>query len=216
MNSLNQVFPQFLPSKTRCRLLAACLFATALCGCFQATNKFYLDSDITTDKRFEGRFRTQGTNQNSSAGDSLIIQPDRDKHYVATYQEGENWIRIDAVLFKSGTNLFVDISHLADNGAPHNPGGAPSGLDLLRLATREKTHSAIRVQFAENGVEFQFAIGNPVVIAISREPTLKMKVQGEGSVILLDSTDKLRAFLGKIGNENSFFQQKARWTRTAN
>jgi hypothetical protein len=165
-----------------------------------------LDSDVTTDKRFEGHFGTQATNQNSSARESLFIKLDRDKHYVATYQQGGDWIKIDAVLFKVGTNLFVDISHLADNGAPHNPGGAPSGLDLVRLATRDKTHSAIRVQFVENAVEFQFGYGNPVAMAISREPTLKIKLQGEGSVILLDSTDKLRAFLAKVGSENGVFQ----------
>ena len=194
-------------------MLVAIFVAKATCGCFQATNKFYSVSNITIDKRLEGKFGPEATDQSSSIKDSLLISLDKDKHYVATFQEGTNWIKLDAVLFKIGTNIFVDICHLADNGVTRNPAGAPTGLDLLRLATRDNTHSAIRVQFVEDQVEFQFGFGNPVAMAIAREPELKKKVQGEGSVILLDSTSKLQAFLAKIGHEDGIFPQKVRWNR---
>lgn len=213
MNAPIQASRRFFTTQLWCWSLAAFLLVTALCGCFQATNKFYLDSDIITDKRFEGRFGSGATNESPSGKQSLVIKLDKNKHYVATFTEGTRWIKLDAVLFKLGTNLFVDIGHLEDNGSEANPGGGPSGLDLIRIATAQKTHSAIRVQLDKQVVEFQFGYGNPVATTLLKEPQMKMKVQGEGAVLILEPTDKLRAFLAKVGNDNTIFSQKGRFIR---
>lgn len=212
MKAFDQASIVCLRSRTKAGLLAGCLLTIALCGCFQATNRFYLDSDIIADKRLEGRFEPHSETQATTQAQSLVIKLERNNHYVATYQEKEHWIKLDAVLFKSGTNLFLDISHLADNGTHNEPAVGPSGLDMLHIATRDKTHSVIRVRFFNGGVGFEYAYGNPVIMAIRKEPSLKVKTN-EGQAILLDSTEKLRSFLAKVGSDDAVFRLKARFAR---
>src|SRR5690242_9336598 len=113
--------PDGLPVTNFSSLLTACLLTIILCGCFQATKKFYFDSDIVTDKRFEGRFEPNPLMHATNQSQSLVIKMGADKHYVATYQEEDHWIKLDAVLFKSGTNFFVDISRITENGTHHEP-----------------------------------------------------------------------------------------------
>ena len=179
-----------------------------LSGCFQATEKFYLESDIVTDSRFVGMFAPAGDPQTSS----LSIEP-KGKHYVATFREGEKWIKLDTVLFKSSTNLFADITRIDDNGMPQNPGGGPTRLALLHLATADKTHSAFPVQFSTNEVEFRFAVGNMAALALTREPGMKVKLLNEARVLLLDPTDKLRTFLSKVGSQKALFNQTSKWRK---
>ena len=201
---------KLLKLKSGCYFLGFGVLVLCVSGCFQATNKFYLNSDVITDNRFEGSFGDEATNQNSSARVSVTIKAGSNKHYIATYQEKDHWIKLDAVLFKCGTNIFVDISHLDDNGAPHEPAVGPSGLDLLLLATREKAHSAIRVRFFDGGVEFDSGIGNPIIGAIRKESGLKTKTDENGTIFLTDSTEKIRSFLEKVGSDDSIFNQKSR------
>jgi hypothetical protein len=212
MNVPNRASSGRIRPKINLELVAVCLFALVLSGCFKATNKFYLDSDIITDKRLEGHFEPHPTTHATNQAQSLVIKLNPNKHYVATYQENDHWIELDAVLFKSGTNYFIDISHIADNGTHNEPAVGPSGLEMLHLATLDKTHSAIRVRFYDDGVGFEYGYGNPVFAAIQKEPSLKVKVD-EGQAILLDSTENLRSFLAKVGSVDSIFQNKARFTK---
>src|SRR6185503_8865102 len=89
--------------------LAAFLGVLLCSGCFQAENPFYREPDIVTDKRLEGRFVTATTNSNSTPSDSYVVKPAKNRHYNITYREGDKWAELDAVLFKCGTNLFLDL-----------------------------------------------------------------------------------------------------------
>ena len=89
--------------------------ATLPSGCFQATNKFYADSDVITDSRFEGRFEPQLAANDPAVPCSALVKLKDHKHYVVTLEEGKAWIQLEAVLFKIGTNLFVDISQASDS-----------------------------------------------------------------------------------------------------
>jgi len=142
-------------------LLVVFMLATILCGCFQATNKFYADSDVITDKRFEGRFEPQLAENDPVARCFAVVKLDGNNHYTVTVDEGKDWIKLEAVLFKAGTNLFVDISQLADN-TKHNDVSdqARSFLRMLRHGTAgTKTNVAIRFEFVETGLEGQPARG---------------------------------------------------------
>src|SRR5450759_2449019 len=72
MNTFNQIFLKRLRSKTAFGLLLTCFLAMVVSGCFQATNKFYFDSDITTDKRFEGRFGANSTTHDTNQAQSPV------------------------------------------------------------------------------------------------------------------------------------------------
>jgi len=183
-----------------------------LCGCFQATNKFYLDSDIATDVRLEGHFEAEPKTAGIFHSSTFDIQSGTNKHYVATFREQARWIKLDVVLFKNGTNVFLDISHLADNGIHDEAAGGPTPLQMLHVATKDKTHSVIRLHFLEDAIEFNYAFGNPVTLAIRKESGLKSKNDG-GQMLLTDSTENLRKFIAKVGSDDSIFMMKARFVR---
>jgi hypothetical protein len=206
---------KLLNSKNGYCLLGISFLALCLCGCFQATNKFYLNSDVITDNRFEGSFRPEATNENSPTGESFVIKARSDKHYIATYQKNDHWIKLDIVFFKCGTNCFADLSHLADNGSRDEPAVGPSGLDLLLLATRDRTHSAIRIRFFKNGIEFDSNYGNPIYNAIIKDPRLKYK-RDEGTIILTDTTEKLQSLLIRVGSDDYVFGNKSRLIKIRN
>jgi hypothetical protein len=157
-----------------------------------------LESDIAPDGRLKGHFEAP-TNPDHP---SLVITSAEKGHYLATYREDEYWIKLDLVLFRIGTNYFVDISHLANNGAPQNPGGAPGGVAALILATRHNTHSVLKLRFTESGMEVRYSYGNPPFLAMKNEPNLKWKVV-EGGGMLLDSTKRVRSLVSKFANDDS-------------
>jgi hypothetical protein len=195
------------------QLLGTCPLAAAVLGCFQGTSKFYLESDIVTDGRLQGRFEAP-TNPDQP---SLVITSAQKGHYLATYRENEYWIKLDLVLFRIGTNYFVDISHLADNGSPRNPGGAPGGVAALILATRDNTHSVLKTKFTESGMEIRYSYGNPPFLAMKKDPNLKWKVV-EGGGMLLDSTERVRSLVAKFANDESMlgvFGRTPIWTRSS-
>jgi len=187
--------------------------ATMLSGCFQATNKFYEDSDIITDNRFEGSFEPQRADNDPSIKCSALVKLDRHNHYTITVREVDDWIKLDAVLFKAGTNLFVDLSQLEDN-KKHSPKGEFSQIEYLRQGTADKNHVAIRFEFKENGLEGHIAIGAPFVRALLKDRTLKTRPVDDHFAVLLEPTETLRSFLVKIGNDPSVYMQTAMWLRS--
>jgi hypothetical protein len=130
-------------------------------------------------------------------------------------QEREDWIKLEAVLFKAGTNLFVDICQVGDSRKHSNNGDKPSILEMLRRGTADKSHVALRCEFVENGIEGQIAAGVPFVRAINKDPTLNLKKVDDHFAVLLDSTDRLRAFLAKVGGEPTVYIQKAKWIKAS-
>jgi hypothetical protein len=195
-------------------MLTIFTFATLLTGCFEAKNRFYADSDVITDNRFEGSFQPQITDNDSAIRCSALVKLDRDKHYTVTVREGKDWIELDAVLFKADTHTFVDISQLADSREHIDSGEKTSYLAILRRITNDKNHVAIRFEFVENGIEGQLALGVPFVRAINKDPTLKLKKVDDHFAVLLDATEHLRSFLSRVGNDPSVFMQKVRWLKT--
>lgn len=201
-------------SKNRLASLALLVSSILVCGCFQATNQFYSDSDIILDNRFEGRFEPQLAPNDPGVPCSALAKLERNKHYGVTVHEGEDWIKLEAVLFKAGTNLFVDICQVADSRKHNNNPDKPSILAILRRGTAHKNHVAIRCEFVENGIEGQIAAGVPFVRAINKDRTLKLRPVDDHFAVLLESTDRLRSFLAKLGDDPTVFMQKVKWTRT--
>ena len=195
-------------------LFGILVVATALSGCFQATNKFYEDSGIITDQRFEGTFEPQRADNDPSIKCSAVVKLEHNDHYAITVRELDDWIKLDAVLFKAGTNLFVDLSQVEDNKKPSPKGDRPSRLEWLRQGTKDKDHVAIRFEFKEHGLEGQIALGAPFVRALRKDPTLKTRAVDDHFAVLLDPTEKLRSFLIKIGNDPSIYVQRAMWIRS--
>ena len=134
--------------KNYLRSLQLLILAVLLCGCFQATNKFYTDSDVVADSRFEGRFEPTSAPNDPTVPCWAVVKLDRNKRYAVTVREGEDWIKLEAVLFKAGTNLFVDICQVADSTKHNDNGERPSTLEMLRRGTSDKNHVAIRCEFA--------------------------------------------------------------------
>ena len=192
------------------------ILITLLSGCFEATNKFYTDSDVINDNRFEGCFKPQLADNDPAVRCAALVKMGSDNHYTVTVREGKDWIKLDAVLFKTNTNLFVDICRLADSKEHTDNGDKPSYLAILRSITNDRNHVAIRFEFVENGIEGQPALGVPFVRAINKDPTLKLRKVDDHFAVLLESTERLRAFLSKVGDDPSVFMQKVRWLRTDN
>ena|SRR5947209_2803443 len=195
--------------------LASFAIAILACGCFQAENPFYGKSDIVTDKRFEGRFVPRTANTNSTPSEFITIKPAKDSHYQLTYRAGNEWVELDAVLFKCGTNLFVDISKIAASKIESMPAVGPSGTELLQLATLYNTHSVVRVRFTEGGIQQGSTHGNPVYYALQKHPNLKYTVSAPDKPIdphmkiLTNPTEELHKLLIDAGGDESVFGFKS-------
>ncbi len=189
------------------------LFAVALllCGCFQAENPFYRESDIVTDKRFEGKFRSN----KASSTEYIVIKPGKEKHYSLTYYENGQWVEFDAVLFKCGTNLFVDLSKIADGGSTPNrrvPGDpVPTGMQIAQLATIYNSHFVNRLRFVEDGFEGAAGQGNPVYDVLMKHPGLRFRKGTkrqplDGKIMILTNpTEELHKLLLKEGSNEEIF-----------
>jgi len=191
----------------------AFLLVLLCCGCFQAENPFYRESDIVTDKRLEGRFVSATTNSNSTVSDSYVVTPGKNRHYNITYREGDKWAELDAVLFKCGTNLFLDLKKVADNGVNSEPAVGPSsGMEILHIATAFDAHCVLRVRFVEDGVQSSGALhGNPLYTVLKRHPNLKYKTSAQGQPIdphiriITNPTEQLHALLLADGSNEEVF-----------
>ena len=183
------------------------------CGCFQAENPFYRESDIVTDKRLEGRFVSVTTNSSSTLSDSYVVKPAKNRHYTITYREGDKWAELDAVLFKCGTNLFLDLKKVAGNGFNSEPAVGPSsGMEILHIATAFDAHCVLRVRFVDDGIQSSGALhGNPLYAILQRHPNLKYKASYKGEPIdphiriITNRTEELYALLLEEGSNDEVF-----------
>ena len=201
---------------------SASLLWVLLCsGCFQAENPFYRESDIVTDKRLEGRFVSATTNSDSTLSDSYVVKPAKSRHYNITYREGGKWAELDAVLFKCGTNLFLDLKKVADNGVNSQPAVGPSsGMEILHLATIFSAHCVLRVRFVEDGIQSSGVLhGNPLYTVLRRHPNLKYKTREQGEPIephiriITNPTEELHALLVAEGSNEEVFGFKGTTVR---
>lgn len=192
------------------------LFAVTLllCGCFQAENPFYRESDIITDKRLEGKFRSN----KASSSEYIVIKPGKEKHYLLTYYEDSSWVVFDAVLFRCGTNLFVDLSKIADGGSspPRSPGDpVPTGIQIAHLATIYDSHFVNRVRFVEDGFQVAAEHGNPVYDVLRQHPGLRFRKGTEKQPldekirILTNPTEELYKLLLEEGSNEDIFGFKS-------
>jgi hypothetical protein len=192
-------------------LLTACLLVVVTSGCFEANNKFYRDSDIVSDKRLEGQFRSSDPQTNSPSYQPVVIKSSEHGHYTAVWTEDSKWIKLDVVLFKCGGNLFLDMSRVADNGVNEEPAVGPGGLELLHMATLYNTHSVVRVRFTEKGFDVGWNHGNPVYDVLKQYRYLKFRAGTETEPldrhqkILTNPTDELYEFLQTAGTNDSVF-----------
>ena len=201
--------------------LAAFLWVLLCCGCFQAENPFYRESDIVTDKRLEGRFVSATTKSNSTLSDFFVVKPAKNRHYNITYREGDKWAELDAVLFKCGTNLFLDLKKVADNGVNSQPAVGPSsGMEILHLATILDAHCVLRVRFVEGGFQTSGDLhGNPLYTVLQRHPNLKYKTSTQGEPIdphikiITNPTAELHALLLAEGSNVEVFGFKGTMVR---
>ena len=193
---------------------SAAFLCILLCwGCFQAENPFYRESDIVTDKRLEGGFGSSTTNSNSTPPDSYVVKPAKNRHYNITYREGDKWAELDAVLFKCGTNLFLDLKKIADNGVNSEPAVGPSsGMEILHMATIIDAHCILRVRFVEDGIQSSGALyGNPLYTVLRRHPNLNYKTSAQGEPIdphiriITNPTEELHALLMAEGSNDEVF-----------
>lgn len=204
-----------MPARTGA-LLPACLLFALASGCFQANDRFYRDSDIVQDKRIEGRFLF-ATNEPAS----LVIKLAEKGHYSATVTEQGKWVELDLVLFKCGTNLFADVSRVADTGLREEPAVGPSALAMLHLATTYHTHSVLRLRFTRNGFEVGWNYGNSVYCALQKHPALKFKAGTETQPIdphqriLTNPTDELYKLLQTEAANEEIFGFKSRFEKSA-
>jgi hypothetical protein len=193
---------------------SAAFLCVLLCwGCFQAENPFYRASDIVTDKRLEGRFVSATTNSNSTLSDSYVVKPAKNRHYNITYREGDKWAELDVVLFKCGTNLFLDLKKVADNGVNSEPAVGPSsGMEILHIATMADAHCVLRVRFVEYGIQSSGVLyGNPLYTVLQRHSNLKYKTSIQGQPIdphiriITNPTEELHALLLAEGSNDEVF-----------
>jgi hypothetical protein len=202
-------------------LLAASLLVAIASGCFQANNKFYRDSDIINDKRFEGRFDDPDGQTNSPGYHPYVIKLGEHGHYIATCSEEDKWIKLDVVLFKCSTNMFLDISRIAVNGLKDEPGIGPTWLGLLQLATQYKTHSVIGIRFTDNGFQLGCNNGNPVYFALRKYPYLKFRTGTETEPIdphhkiLTNPTEELYKFLQTEATNDEVFKFNGGFVRSS-
>jgi hypothetical protein len=177
------------------------LFAIIVSGCFMADNKFYLDSDIITDSLFVGKFRFADSITNIQGSmPSLTIETETNKHYIGTYHEGENWIKLDTVFFRLGTNTFVDFHRLDDSGESHDV-----GFNNDREVGLNCPHFAFHIFVEDNQIKFKAASTNELLCMFNETSETKAsRVLNHGSLVkLTGSTEELRDFLIKHASDEA-------------
>ena len=189
------------------------MFVLLCSGCFQAENPFYRESDIVTDERLEGRFGGATTGNSPTPSDSFVVKPAKDRHYSITCREGDKWAELDAVLFNCGTNLFLDLKKVADNGVNSQPAVGPSsGMEIIQIATMGGAHCVLRVRFVDDGIQSSGVLdGNPLYTVLKRHPNLKYKTSIDGQPIaphiriITNTTEELHALLMAEGSNDKVF-----------
>ena len=185
-------------------------------GCFQSENPFYRESDIVTDKRLEGRYGSTTSGTNATPSSSYVVKLGTNRHYNIKFLEADKWADLDAVLFKCGTNLFLDVKRVADNGVNSEPAiGPSSGMEILHMATIFEAHFVLRIRFVGDGVQSSGVLhGNPLYFALQRHPNLKYKTSTKGEPIdphiriITNSTEELHALLLAEGGKDDVFSFK--------
>jgi hypothetical protein len=192
-------------------VLSAIIFS----GCFMADNKFYRDSDIITDSNFVGKFRRADSITNiQSSTPSLTIEAGANKHYIATFREETNWIKLDTVLFRLGTNTFVDIHRLDDSGESHDP-KEYQAFALFRGLLLDCPHCAIRVVVKDNQMELHSPEEN-LIFFLTANSEIKTTPMSKFPKLLkfTGSTEELRNFLIKHGSDGNSLKDRALWVRS--
>jgi hypothetical protein len=189
-----------------------------------ADNKFYRDSDVITDSHVVGKFRpAEVANLDSmnkyfpSQVTSLVIESKTNNHYIATYHQAEQWMKFDIVLFRLGTNTFVDVHWLADTGIDENsrPKDEISGYELLKGMAANCQHCAFRLDIKDNQIEFQLSWGIFLRKVIEDAPEMKTSPVGKGEVEkFIGSTEDLREFLIKHSSDKAAFKQRVLFIRS--
>jgi hypothetical protein len=177
-----------------------------------ADNKFYLDSDIITDSHFVGKFWMVDSMTNiKSSPASLTIETEANKHYVGTFRAETNWIKLDTVLFRLGTNTFVDFHRLDDSGESHD-----RGFNLYRELGLNCPHFAFRLVVKDNQMEFK-ALTNEMAFMFGGTSEMKTSpALNHGSFVkFTGSTEELRNFLIKhFSNDAALTDRSLLWVKS--
>jgi hypothetical protein len=180
-----------------------------------ADNKFYRDSDIITDSNFVGKFWQAGV----ATPGSLIIEAGTNKHYIATYRVKQMWFKVDAVLFRLGTNTLVDIHRLADSGEKNNSGEDDQGFNLISGLLLDCPHHVFRVIIKDNQIEY--LVSNNDSDLLFKPPSemktslVSIKLRNSFSVVkFTGSTEELRNFLIKQTSNGDSLKTVVAWIRS--
>jgi hypothetical protein len=193
------------------------LFAIIISGCFMADNKFYLDNDIITNSHVVGKFRSANSITNiQSSTPSLTFETGANKHYIGTYREGENWIKLDIVLFQLDTNIFLDIHRLDDSGESHNPGQNEPNFNLLRGLLIGCQHCVFRIAIKDNQIEFRVPVNDFLSMTKKTSEMNTSPILNFPKLLkFTGSTEELRNFLIKhISDQGSNEDQNRLWIRS--
>lgn len=186
------------------RLLLLLATGFLLSGCLTSPNPFYADADIVQDERILGDYREPPTAGGFQEG--FVVEPNDDQvgRYRVRYTESSYWMTFAATLFRVGGNTFLDIYPESDSGVSRDPGGPPTGTQILRGLTYQRLHLVLRITISDQGVGFSVVRRKELDVLIGRDPSLRQYGRGE-SLLLPMATPDLRKLLEKIGGDGTVF-----------
>lgn len=186
------------------RLLFLLATGFLLSGCLTSTNPFYADADIFQDERILGDYREPPTADGFQEG--FVVEPNNDQagRYRLRYTENRYWMTFTATLFRVSGNTFLDIYPESDSGVYRDPGGPPTGTQILRGLTYQRLHLVARITMSDEGVGFSVVQRKELGVLVGRDPSLRQFARGESLLLPMATTD-LRKLLEKIGGDETVF-----------
>lgn len=194
--------------KTTKRCLLATPVLLFLSGCLTSQEPFYQESDIRVDDRLLGNYRDD-TDKSQTPARFYISPVDthylKGHYYVTVASNPGCEMKFHAVLFEVGTNRFLDMMPEIE-ACDHLAANPPSLIELLKSATLQPLHMAVKVAVGTNGVTLGCASHAALVAAARKFPAYFQPLKPEQFPRMTADTKRQREFLLRFGGDTNIFE----------
>jgi len=189
--------------RSACAVLVAALIAG---GCLVSEGAFYEPGDIVQDDRAIGVYAVDGERN----GRWTVSRSNRNKQaYSVILQEPGAVTEFTGVLFQVNNNLFLDLTQESASGEHREPGGAPTGTEIMRAATSAKRHLVFAVTITKGAVVYRAISREGCRVLLNADGRTRSYVK-DGWMILPPAPGVARGVLVKHGGDTRFFDQEGR------
>ena len=192
---------------TKLSLLAIAVMVIAS-GCLTSEEPFYQESDIKVDDRLVGTYVDESDHSKSPTLFYVSRVGDfdhRGQYYITVASKPGCEMKFGAVLFQISTNRFLDMLPQLE-ACDDVPASPPSLLGLLKSATLQPLHMAVKVEVSTNGVKLDFATHPALVAAATKFPQYFQPLKPGRFPRMIADAKRQREFLLRFGGETNLFK----------